>query len=138
MYVHRCSVSAASRGHLWPADLSRVPCANSQNAATRIGSLAATSKVARRTSSIGSCHVAVPRIGRLGLTALRVEEIAKKRGISMAQVAVAWVLSKEGVTAPIVGTTNLDNLKDIIGTLSILRIHQLSRMSGLMWLLQAP
>ena len=68
----------------------------------------------------------------------RVEEIAKKRGISMAQVAVAWVLSKEGVTAPIVGTTNLDNLKDIIGTLSILRIHQLSRMSGLTWILQAP
>ena len=34
----------------------------------------------------------------------------------MAQVAVAWVLSKEGVTAPIVGTTNLENLKDIIST----------------------
>ncbi|PSR70431.1 hypothetical protein PHLCEN_2v13682 [Hermanssonia centrifuga] len=32
----------------------------------------------------------------------------------MAQIGVAWVLSKEGVTAPIVGTTNLDNLKDII------------------------
>jgi aryl-alcohol dehydrogenase-like predicted oxidoreductase len=26
----------------------------------------------------------------------RVEEIAKKRGVSMAQVATAWVLSKEG------------------------------------------
>jgi aryl-alcohol dehydrogenase-like predicted oxidoreductase len=26
----------------------------------------------------------------------RVEEVAKKRGISMAQVAVAWTLSKEG------------------------------------------
>ena len=32
----------------------------------------------------------------------------------MAQVNIAWILSKEGVTAPIVGTTNLDNLKDII------------------------
>jgi aryl-alcohol dehydrogenase-like predicted oxidoreductase len=29
-------------------------------------------------------------------TAARVEEVAKKRGISMAQVAVAWTLSKEG------------------------------------------
>lgn len=48
----------------------------------------------------------------------RVEEIAKKRGISMAQVAVAWCLSKEGVTAPIVGTTKLENLQDIIGGLS--------------------
>jgi len=44
----------------------------------------------------------------------RVEEIAKKKGISMAQVAIAWILSKEGVTAPIVGTTSLDNLKDIL------------------------
>ena len=33
----------------------------------------------------------------------------------MAQVAIAWSLSKDGVTAPIVGTTNLNNLKDIIG-----------------------
>ncbi|KAJ3482871.1 hypothetical protein NLI96_g6682 [Meripilus lineatus] len=49
----------------------------------------------------------------------RVEEIAKKRGISMAQVAVAWCLSKEGVTAPIVGTTKLENLQDIIDALEV-------------------
>ncbi|CAL1697806.1 unnamed protein product [Somion occarium] len=44
----------------------------------------------------------------------RVEEIAKKKGISMAQVAIAWTLAKDGVTAPIVGTTSLSNLEDII------------------------
>ncbi|KAI0818793.1 aryl-alcohol dehydrogenase [Irpex lacteus] len=44
----------------------------------------------------------------------RVEEVAKKKGVSMAQVATAWVLSKEGVTAPIVGSTNLGHLKDVI------------------------
>jgi len=44
----------------------------------------------------------------------RVEEIAKKREISMAQVAVAWISNKEGVTAPIVGTTSLKNLHDLI------------------------
>ncbi|KAI0933395.1 hypothetical protein AcV5_005549 [Taiwanofungus camphoratus] len=49
----------------------------------------------------------------------RVEEIAKKKGISMAQVSIAWSLSKEGVTAPIVGTTSLDNLKDIIGAVNV-------------------
>lgn len=49
----------------------------------------------------------------------RVEEIAKKKGISMAQVAIAWTLSKPGVTAPIVGTTSLENLKDIIGGASV-------------------
>ena len=30
----------------------------------------------------------------------RVEEIAKKRGVSMAQVATAWVLSKDGNIFP--------------------------------------
>lgn len=44
----------------------------------------------------------------------RVETIAKKLNISMAQVGIAWCLAKEGVTAPIVGTTSLQNLEDII------------------------
>ena len=45
----------------------------------------------------------------------RVEEIAKRKNISMAQVSIAWMLSKEGVSAPIVGSTCLKNLEDIIG-----------------------
>jgi len=49
----------------------------------------------------------------------RVEEISKKRGISMAQVAIAWILAKPGVSAPIVGTTSLKNLEDIIGAVHI-------------------
>ncbi|KAI9066912.1 aryl-alcohol dehydrogenase [Trametes sanguinea] len=49
----------------------------------------------------------------------RVEEIANRRGVSMARVAIAWVLSKPGVSAPTVGTTNLANLKDIIGALDL-------------------
>ncbi|EIW74611.1 Aldo keto reductase [Coniophora puteana RWD-64-598 SS2] len=44
----------------------------------------------------------------------RVEEVAKKRGVSMSQVAIAWTLAKPGVTAPIVGTTKLENLYEII------------------------
>ncbi|PSR70432.1 hypothetical protein PHLCEN_2v13683 [Hermanssonia centrifuga] len=49
----------------------------------------------------------------------RVEEIAKKKGITMAQVAIAWSLSKEGVTAPIVGTTSLKNLEEMIAAVDI-------------------
>ncbi|KAI0689015.1 aryl-alcohol dehydrogenase [Cytidiella melzeri] len=49
----------------------------------------------------------------------RVEEIAKKKGVSMAQIAIAWTLAKDGVTAPIVGTTSLDNLKDMIAGLDV-------------------
>ena len=44
-----------------------------------------------------------------------VVEVAKKRGISAAQVACAWVLQAPGVTAPIVGATKAQHLKDIIG-----------------------
>ena len=46
----------------------------------------------------------------------RVEELSKKKSVSMAQIATAWVLAKDGVSAPIVGTTSLKNLEDIIGT----------------------
>ncbi|KAH9857684.1 Aldo/keto reductase [Lenzites betulinus] len=49
----------------------------------------------------------------------RVEEIAKKKGVSMAQIATAWTLSKPGVTAPIIGTTSLKNLEDIIGAIEV-------------------
>jgi aryl-alcohol dehydrogenase-like predicted oxidoreductase len=46
---------------------------------------------------------------------LRVEELSRKKGITMAQVSIAWELSKDGVTAPIVGTTHLKNLQEIVG-----------------------
>lgn len=49
----------------------------------------------------------------------KVDEIAKKRGITMAQVAIAWCLSKDFVTAPIIGTTKLDNLIDCIGAVNV-------------------
>lgn len=64
----------------------------------------------------------------------RVDDLAKKKGISMAQIAIAWVLSKEGVTAPIIGTTSLDNLKDILGMLSLAPANlQLLILLALSW-----
>ena len=45
----------------------------------------------------------------------RVEELAGKKGCSMAQLALAWIMNRLGVTAPIVGTTSLENLADLIG-----------------------
>ncbi|KAF4611799.1 hypothetical protein D9613_003710 [Agrocybe pediades] len=49
----------------------------------------------------------------------RVEEVAKKQNISMARVAIAWLLSKEGVSAPIVGPTSVEYLEDIIGAFDV-------------------
>ncbi|KQX44701.1 MULTISPECIES: aldo/keto reductase [unclassified Paenibacillus] len=49
----------------------------------------------------------------------RVAEVAAKRGIPRAQVALAWVLQKEQVTAPIVGATKLNHLEDAVAALSV-------------------
>ncbi|PFH46661.1 hypothetical protein AMATHDRAFT_69408 [Amanita thiersii Skay4041] len=49
----------------------------------------------------------------------RVEELAKKKGISMAQVSLAWIMAKPGVTAPIVGTSSLENLSDLIKSVNV-------------------
>jgi 1-deoxyxylulose-5-phosphate synthase len=44
----------------------------------------------------------------------RVAEVAAERRVRPAQVALAWLLHKPGVTAPIVGATKLDYLDDAL------------------------
>jgi aryl-alcohol dehydrogenase-like predicted oxidoreductase len=43
-----------------------------------------------------------------------VRDIADKRGVRPAQVALAWLLGRPGVTAPIVGATKLGHLEDAL------------------------
>ncbi len=49
----------------------------------------------------------------------RVGVIAKQRGVPRAQVALAWVLQKPGVSAPIVGASRPQHLEDAVAALSI-------------------
>ncbi len=49
----------------------------------------------------------------------RVGEIAEKRGVPRAQVSLAWLLSKPGVTAPIVGATQPEHLADAVAALDV-------------------
>jgi 1-deoxyxylulose-5-phosphate synthase len=44
----------------------------------------------------------------------RLTEVAAERGLSRARVALAWLLHKPGVTAPIVGATKLEHLEDAL------------------------
>ncbi len=44
----------------------------------------------------------------------RVAEVAAERGVSSAQVALAWLLAKRGVTAPIIGATKPNHLTDAL------------------------
>lgn len=48
-----------------------------------------------------------------------VAHVAAERGLPRAQIALAWVLSKSVITAPIVGATKMEHLDDAAGALSI-------------------
>jgi 1-deoxyxylulose-5-phosphate synthase len=44
----------------------------------------------------------------------RVIDVAKHRGVSNAQIALAWMLNKPGITAPIVGATKAHHLEEAV------------------------
>ncbi|HUA70330.1 MAG TPA: aldo/keto reductase [Solirubrobacteraceae bacterium] len=44
----------------------------------------------------------------------RANQVAGARGVPTAQVALAWLISRAGVTAPIVGATQLEHLEDAL------------------------
>jgi len=52
-----------------------------------------------------------------------VQKVASARGVPMAQVALAWVLQTEGVTAPILGVSKLAHLEDGLAALDIELTH---------------
>jgi aryl-alcohol dehydrogenase-like predicted oxidoreductase len=49
----------------------------------------------------------------------RVAAIAEKHSVPRIHIALAWLLQKEPVTAPIIGATKLSQLEDAVGALSI-------------------
>ena len=48
-----------------------------------------------------------------------VQQVAEARGVTMAQVALAWVLANPGVSAPIVGATKAHHLPDAVAALDL-------------------
>jgi aryl-alcohol dehydrogenase-like predicted oxidoreductase len=48
-----------------------------------------------------------------------VDELAKKRKLPHAQIALAWLLRKDGVAAPIVGATKMEHLEAAVGALGV-------------------
>jgi aryl-alcohol dehydrogenase (NADP+) len=49
----------------------------------------------------------------------RVTEIAAKRGVPNAQIALAWILRQPGVTAPLIGASKMRHLDDAVAALDI-------------------
>jgi len=49
----------------------------------------------------------------------RVAEIADERGVSQAQIALAWLLHKPGITAPIIGARKMSHLEEAAAAMEI-------------------
>lgn len=77
----------------------------------------AGSRAARSTGFLQQAQVTPQRVA----ATLRLETIARGRGQSLAQMALAWVLSDERVTSIIIGTSSVRQLDDNLGALSNLQ-----------------
>ena len=49
----------------------------------------------------------------------RLTDLARRRGVSNAQVALAWILAQPGVTSPIIGARTMEHLDDAIAAVSL-------------------
>lgn len=49
----------------------------------------------------------------------RAQEIAENRGVTSAQIALAWMLGKPHITAPIIGASKMPHLEQAIAALDI-------------------
>lgn len=49
----------------------------------------------------------------------RLEEVATKQGVAPAQLALAWLLQKPGVIAPVIGASKPRHIEDALGALSL-------------------
>ena len=62
----------------------------------------------------------------------RVTEIAAERGVAGAQVALAWLLQRPGVTAPIVGATKAAHVEDALAAEELeLTVEEVARLEEL-------
>ncbi|QLL12285.1 aldo/keto reductase [Pseudomonas chlororaphis] len=60
-----------------------------------------------------------------------VEAIARERGVTKAQVALAWLLRQPAVASPIIGVTCLEQLDDLLGSLDLeLEAEELARLAA--------
>ena len=62
----------------------------------------------------------------------RVSEVALERGVPAAQIALAWMLAKPGITAPIVGASKPGHLEDAVSALTLkLTLDEITRLEEL-------
>jgi aryl-alcohol dehydrogenase-like predicted oxidoreductase len=88
----------------------------------------ASGRLTRDVSSTGTLRAQTDQIQKMKYDAYaepdlqiikRIAETAQKYGASRVHIALAWLLQKEPVAAPIIGATKLSHLEDAIGALSV-------------------
>jgi len=47
------------------------------------------------------------------------DQVAKRHSATLAQIAIAWLLARPSITAPIASATNLDQLKELLQAPSV-------------------
>ena len=72
-----------------------------------------------RMAGIDQFETALAAVLKGSLSAEAVQRIADARGVSMAQIGMAWVLNNPVVSAPIVGPTKPHHLADAVAALDI-------------------
>ncbi len=61
----------------------------------------------------------------------RVADVAKRHDATPAQVALAWLLHKPGVTAPIIGATKLEHLDQALAAVDLdLSVDDVAELEG--------
>ncbi len=64
----------------------------------------------------------------------RLNELARRRGQSMAQLALAWVLRHPGMTSALIGASRVSQVEDAVGTLENLKLapEELTEIDGIL------
>jgi aryl-alcohol dehydrogenase (NADP+) len=61
----------------------------------------------------------------------QVGQMARRRGVPNAQVALAWLLQRPGVTAPIIGASKMSHLEDAVQALDLrLTVEEVQSLEG--------
>ena len=104
-----------------------LPLCRDQNIAVIPYSPMAKGRLSRKPTQDGeaSLRAQTDAVGKQQYTdedleiAQRVSDVAEARGLPMAQIALAWMLAKPGMTAPIIGATKTHHLEDAAAAVSV-------------------
>jgi L-glyceraldehyde 3-phosphate reductase len=89
------------------------PLAQGLLTAKYLGGIPSDSRAAKAHGFLRAEEVSVKRIA----LAKRLNEVAQRRGQTLAQLAIAWVLRHPGMTSALIGASKVSQVEDCIGAL---------------------